>query len=127
LFSCASRLVQFHRFPCQHHRRAVPFRPAAIPGGAPGELVKIGTGAWIACLATLLLVVGCALTNRVPLFAPVFYDVLLGVAFLYYWPTVLALVSRAAPPLAGHDYRHRVPELFHSNTPVAGLARSSSG
>ena len=25
-------------------------------------------------------------------------DVLLGVAFLYYWPTLLALVSRAAPP-----------------------------
>jgi POT family proton-dependent oligopeptide transporter len=24
--------------------------------------------------------------------------VLLGIAFLYYWPTVLALVSRAAPP-----------------------------
>jgi len=28
---------------------------------------------------------------------PVCYFVLLGIAFLYYWPTLLALVSRAAP------------------------------
>jgi POT family proton-dependent oligopeptide transporter len=28
---------------------------------------------------------------------PVIYDVLLGIGFLYYWPTLLALVSRAAP------------------------------
>jgi proton-dependent oligopeptide transporter, POT family len=34
----------------------------------------------------------------VPILVPVIYDVLLGVAFLYYWPTLLALVSRAAPP-----------------------------
>jgi POT family proton-dependent oligopeptide transporter len=34
----------------------------------------------------------------VPILVPVVYNVLLGVAFLYYWPTLLALVSRAAPP-----------------------------
>jgi POT family proton-dependent oligopeptide transporter len=28
---------------------------------------------------------------------PALYDVLLGIAFLYYWPPLLALVSRAAP------------------------------
>jgi POT family proton-dependent oligopeptide transporter len=28
---------------------------------------------------------------------PILYFVFLGVAFLYYWPTLLALVSRAAP------------------------------
>jgi POT family proton-dependent oligopeptide transporter len=28
---------------------------------------------------------------------PVLYNVLLGVGFLYYWPTLLALVSGAAP------------------------------
>lgn len=66
--------------------------------GEPGEIAKIGTGAFIACAANLLLVVGCALTTRVPVIVPVLYDVLLGVAFLYYWPTLLALVSRAAPP-----------------------------
>jgi POT family proton-dependent oligopeptide transporter len=66
-------------------------------GGEPGELAKIGTGAWIACAANLLLVAGCV-SGRVPALVPVLYDVLLGVAFLYYWPTLLALVSRRAPP-----------------------------
>ena len=28
---------------------------------------------------------------------PFVYDFLLGIAFLYYWPPLLALVSRAAP------------------------------
>jgi POT family proton-dependent oligopeptide transporter len=82
---------------------AVPFllalwRRQAEGRGEPGEVAKIGTGAWIACAANLLLAIGCALTERVPVLVPVAYDVLLGVGFLYYWPTLLALVSRAAPP-----------------------------
>ena len=81
----------------------VPFlfalwRRQAARGGEPREIAKIGIGAWIACVANLLLVASCALTDPVPLLAPVAYDVLLGVAFLYYWPPLLALVSRAAPP-----------------------------
>ena len=44
-----------------------------------------------------MLVVGCLIWPRVPVIAPILYDVLLGIAFLYYWPTLLALVSRAAP------------------------------
>jgi POT family proton-dependent oligopeptide transporter len=67
-------------------------------GGEPGEIAKIGTGAWIAVAANLVLVAGCAVWVRVPVIVPVLYDVLLGIAFLYYWPTLLALVSRAAPP-----------------------------
>src|SRR5471032_590057 len=82
---------------------AVPFmlalwRRQARGSGEPGEVAKIGTGAWIACVANLLLVAGCAATDRVPVLVPIAYDVLLGVAFLYYWPTLLSLVSRAAPP-----------------------------
>jgi POT family proton-dependent oligopeptide transporter len=82
---------------------AVPFllalwRRQALRGKEPGELAKIGTGAWIACAANLLLALGCAATDRVPIVVPIAYDVLLGVAFLYYWPTLLALVSHAAPP-----------------------------
>jgi POT family proton-dependent oligopeptide transporter len=82
---------------------AVPFlfalwRRQAQRGAEPGELAKIATGAWISCVANLLLVAGCAATDRVPAIVPVLYDVLLGVGFLYYWPTLLALVSRAAPP-----------------------------
>ena len=70
----------------------------AARGGEPGEVGKIATGAWIAALSNLLLVAGCMLWTRVPVLVPVIYDIGLGVAFLYYWPTLLALVSRAAPP-----------------------------
>jgi POT family proton-dependent oligopeptide transporter len=83
---------------------SVPFlfalwrRQAAGPGGEPGEIAKIATGAFIASAANLLLVLGCVLSERVSVIYPVVYDILLGVAFLYYWPTLLALVSRAAPP-----------------------------
>lgn len=66
--------------------------------GEPGEIGKIATGALIAAFANLLLVIGCALGGRVSAIFPVLYDILLGVAFLYYWPTLLALVSRVAPP-----------------------------
>lgn len=67
-------------------------------GGEPGEIAKIATGAAIASAANLMLVFGCSLFLRVPVIFPILYDVLLGIAFLYYWPTLLALVSRAAPP-----------------------------
>ena len=52
----------------------------------------------MAAVANFLLVIGCVLSSRVPAIYPVAYDVLLGVAFLYYWPPLLALISRAAPP-----------------------------
>jgi POT family proton-dependent oligopeptide transporter len=66
-------------------------------GGEPGEIIKISTGAWMACAANLLLFVGCTLSDRVSVIYPIAYDFILGIAFLYYWPTLLALVSRAAP------------------------------
>lgn len=67
--------------------------------GEPGDLGKIGIGAWLASASNLILVVaivssGGELIN--PLW-PALYCAGLGVAFLYYWPTLLALVSRAAP------------------------------
>ena len=67
-------------------------------GAEPGEIAKIGIGAAIASLANLLLVTGSLAFARVPVLFPILYDVLLGVGFLYYWPPLLALVSRAAPP-----------------------------
>jgi POT family proton-dependent oligopeptide transporter len=74
------------------------WRRQAAHGREPGEVGKIAIGAWLACLANLVLVIGCATTNPVPVLIPVLYNVLLGVGFLYYWPTLLALVSREAPP-----------------------------
>ena len=66
-------------------------------GGEPGEIGKMVIGAFIAAAANLLLAISCLMGPRSSAMFPIAYDVLLGIAFLYYWPTVLALVSRAAP------------------------------
>ncbi len=81
---------------------AVPFllafwRRQAARGGEPGALAKIGIGAMIAAAANLLLVVGCVIGGSISQLYPLVYDILLGIAFLYYWPTVLALISQTAP------------------------------
>jgi proton-dependent oligopeptide transporter, POT family len=68
-------------------------------GGEPSELGKIGQGAWLCAVANLVLVaaIAAAGSNKVSWIWPFLYCALQGVAFLYYWPTLLALVSRAAP------------------------------
>ncbi len=83
---------------------AVPFlfalwRFQAARRGEPGELAKIGIGAWLAA-ASQLIFVAAILLSRDDLIHPIWPALGaagLGVAFLYYWPTLLALVSRAAP------------------------------
>jgi POT family proton-dependent oligopeptide transporter len=69
-------------------------------GAEPPDLGKIGTGAWIAAASNLVLVIASLVggSARVGLVWPLVYCAGLGIAFLYYWPTLLALVSRAAPP-----------------------------
>ena len=81
----------------------VPFllalwRWQAKHGGEPGEMAKIATGAFLCGAGNLVLVLACSLSDRSPAIAPLLYEVMQGVAFIYYWPTLLALVSRAAPP-----------------------------
>lgn len=66
-------------------------------GGEPGDLGKIATGAWVSVAANLVLVAATFAQGRAPVIAPIVYDILLGIGFLYYWPTLLALVSRTAP------------------------------
>jgi len=73
------------------------WRYQARRGREPDDLGKIATGAWITVLANGLLVASCLLAPRSALWVPLVYDILLGICFLYYWPTLLALVSRAAP------------------------------
>jgi POT family proton-dependent oligopeptide transporter len=65
----------------------------------PGDLGKIGTGAWIAVASNLVLVVAIFVSGDAPVHPiwPFLYSSALGISFLYYWPTLLALVSRAAP------------------------------
>src|SRR5213596_739919 len=65
----------------------------------PNELAKIGTGAWIAAASNLILVAAIIASGGAPVHPiwPFLYSTGLGISFLYYWPTLLALVSRAAP------------------------------
>jgi len=76
------------------------WRWQARHGGDPSELGKIGQGAWLCAGANLILVAAIAVagSGKVLWLWPFLYCALQGIAFLYYWPTLLALVSRAAPP-----------------------------
>jgi POT family proton-dependent oligopeptide transporter len=68
-------------------------------GGEPGDLTKIGTGAAITAASNLILVFGTVAAGgaRLSPLWPILYCIGVGIAFLYYWPTLLAMVSRAAP------------------------------
>lgn len=67
--------------------------------GEPGDLAKIGIGAWLAAASNMILVVAIIGADGAPVHPvwPFLYCAGMGIAFLYYWPTLLALVSRAAP------------------------------
>ena len=68
-------------------------------GREPSALTKIAIGSFITAGANLLLVAAIAASPGKVLWVwPVLYCTLEGVAFMYFWPTLLALVSRAAPP-----------------------------
>jgi POT family proton-dependent oligopeptide transporter len=71
----------------------------AASGREPGDLGKIGTGAWICAASNLVLVGAVAASAGGPVSPlwPFLYCAGQGIAFIYYWPTLLALVSRAAP------------------------------
>jgi POT family proton-dependent oligopeptide transporter len=75
------------------------WRQQALRRREPNELAKIGTGAWIAAASNLILVVAIFASGGAPVHPiwPFLYSAALGLSFLYYWPTLLALVSRAAP------------------------------
>jgi len=74
------------------------WRRQVARGHEPSEIVKIGTGAWLMAASNLILVAatfaGGAPVNPI---WPCLYCLGLSISFLYYWPTLLALVSRTAP------------------------------
>lgn len=75
------------------------WRYQSTRGGEPGDLGKIGLGAWLCGIGNLVLL-GAFLASggeKISPFWPVLYFAFQGIAFLYYWPTMLALVSRTAP------------------------------
>ena len=68
-------------------------------GGEPSDLAKIGQGAGLCAGANFILVaaIAAAGSHKVSWLWPFLYCAVQGIAFLYYWPTLLALVSRTAP------------------------------
>ncbi len=98
------------------------WRWQAARNAEPGDLGKIATGAWITAIANLLLVGACLVSPRTNAIVPIAYDVLLGIGFLYYWPTLLALVSRAAPASVKATMMGAVfLSLFIANTLIGWL------
>jgi POT family proton-dependent oligopeptide transporter len=75
------------------------WRHQALRGREPDELAKIGIGAWIVAASNLILVGAIVASRGAPVqpIWPFLFSTGLGISFLYYWPTLLALVSRAAP------------------------------
>ena len=68
-------------------------------GAEPSALTKIAIGSFLSGSANLVLVAAIALSaGRVLWVWPVLYCAVQGIAFMYFWPTLLALVSKAAPP-----------------------------
>jgi proton-dependent oligopeptide transporter, POT family len=72
----------------------------AMRGREPSDVAKIGIGAAIASASAGMIVLGIWLagSGKVSAVYPVIACVGMGVGFLYYWPPLLALVSRTAPP-----------------------------
>jgi POT family proton-dependent oligopeptide transporter len=88
-------------------------------GGEPGDLGKIGIGAGICAASALVLAAASAVAGegRVNALWPLIGFFGMGVAFIYYWPTLLALVSRRAPAgLTGTMLGVTFLSLFVSNT-----------
>ena len=75
------------------------WRRQAARGREPSEIKKIGIGAWLMAASNLILAAatfGSAGSPINPIW-PLLYCLSLAVSFMYYWPTLLALVSRTAP------------------------------
>ena len=75
------------------------WRWQARRGREPDDLGKLGLGAAICAASALIAAAGSALagSGKISVLWPLVSFFGMGIAFLYYWPTILALVSRRAP------------------------------
>lgn len=70
----------------------------ARAGREPNALIKIAIGSFICGSGYFVLIAAIALSpGRILWLWPVLFCAVQGVGFMYFWPTLLALVSRAAP------------------------------
>jgi POT family proton-dependent oligopeptide transporter len=75
------------------------WRLQARRGHEPDDLAKIGTGAWITAASYVILLAPIALSQGAKI-SPVWPALSIlgsGIAWVYQWPILFALVSRAAP------------------------------
>ena len=73
-------------------------------GSEPASITKLGLGSGLVAVAAALFAYGSAgeaEPNSVAAGWAIAGWLLMGVAWMYYWPTTLALVSKAAPPALG--------------------------
>jgi len=76
------------------------WRWQATRGREPGEIAKIGWGAFIVGLSALVLALGAFLTpagGRTAVGWALAGFTGMGIGFLWFWPVLLALISQAAP------------------------------
>ena len=76
------------------------WRRQAKKGREPGDVAKIGIGAALTGASALFMVAGAlwpGADGRAPVYWPLACFAGMGIAFLYYWPVLLALISQAAP------------------------------
>ena len=69
--------------------------------GEPTDIAKIGLGSALTGVSAAILAIGSLLPGadgRVAVYWPLACFAGMGVAFLYFWPVLLALISQAAPP-----------------------------
>lgn len=67
-------------------------------GHEPSALTKIAIGSFLSAAANLVLVLAIAFSpGKVSWIWPVLYCAIQGIAFMYFWPTLLALVSQSSP------------------------------
>jgi POT family proton-dependent oligopeptide transporter len=69
----------------------------AARGIEPGDLTKIGLASFAVGAAHVMLAFASRGHGPVNIIWPLLFSGILGTAFVYQWPTTLALVSRAAP------------------------------
>jgi POT family proton-dependent oligopeptide transporter len=79
------------------------WRWQAKRGREPGDVGKIALGAALTGVSALVITLGSLVTpagSRVAVYWPLISFAGMGVAFLYFWPVLLALISQAAPAKA---------------------------
>jgi len=76
------------------------WRRQAARGHESSDIAKIVVGAGLSAASYVVLVAATLLSGGQPIHPvwPALYCLILGVSFMYFWPTLLALVSRVAPP-----------------------------